>query len=160
MNRINRTLVAALVGALLVVTACSGDRAGTVATGHLPDAFRDRDASAVDLFAVYSDALVAKDAVVLDELLGDEFLLQRTNGTWVDKAGFLGRLPNLRSFTVANLTEQRGTNVIVARMDATGDLSVDGTQYRTSSAPMLVVFEWAEGHWVLQAQGNFNLPGA
>ncbi|MFZ9628479.1 MAG: nuclear transport factor 2 family protein [Ilumatobacteraceae bacterium] len=160
MTRSTRLGTLAVLALASIVTGCAGDRAGTAVASDLPGVFRDREATAVALFDTYSDALVAKDEVRLGEILGDEFILQRTNGTWVDRAGFLGRLPDLRSFETSDFTERRGVNVIVARCVATADLSVDGSTYRTTSAPMLVVFEWAEGHWVLQAQGNFNLPQA
>jgi hypothetical protein len=159
MERSIRRLTCALAASVAVLAGgCSSDRAGTVGSGVLPSDFRDRDATADELFDVYSDALVAKNTAALEEILGDEFILQRTNGTWADKAGFLSRLPDLRSFETSDFTERRGVNVIVARSVATADLSVDGSTYRTTSAPMLMVFEWADGHWVLQAQGNFNLP--
>ena len=158
MTRPRRLGTVAAFALASITVGCAGDRAGTVAAPDLPAVFRDRDATAAALFDTYSDALVAKDAARLGEVLGDEFLLQRTNGSWTDRAGFLSRLPDLRSFETDDFTERRGVNVIVARCVATADLSVDGATYRTTSAPMLVVFEWADGHWALQAQGNFNLP--
>ncbi|MEY2754817.1 MAG: hypothetical protein RJB65_1175 [Actinomycetota bacterium] len=150
--------VAAITASLLV--GCSGSRAGTIAAGNLPDVLRDKDATSEELFALYSDALVQKDTELLGSVLGDQFLLQRTNGTWTDKAGFLAQLPDLRSFTAGPVEERRGEQTIVARLDATGDLVVNGVKYRMTAAPMLLVFEWTAGHWVLQAQGNFNLPGS
>lgn len=153
-----RTLIVLAAGALSL--ACGGEREGTLASSRLPAEFRDRSAQGSELWETYSDALVAGDLELLGELLGDEFLIQRTNGSWADKAAFLATLPTLRSFSSSGYVERRGVNVIVLRLDAVGDLSVDGVQYRSVSAPMLVVFEWANGHWVLQAQGNFNLPDA
>jgi hypothetical protein len=159
MKRPIRRLTCALTASIAVLAgACSSDRAGTVGVGVLPAYFRDRDATAAELFDVYSDALVAKNSAALEEILGDEFLIQRTDGSWTDKAGFLARLPDLRAFDTADVTERRGVNTIIARFTATAELSVNGSPYRTTSAPMLVVFEWLEGHWELQAQGNFNLP--
>lgn len=151
---------ALLMVAVSTATACGAAREGTLSVSQLPAAFRDRSAPGSVLWETYSDALVAADVEVLGELLGDEFLIQRTNGSWADKASFLSNLPMLRSFTSSGFVERRGVNVIVLRLDAVGDLSVDGVQYRRISAPMLVVFEWAGGHWELQAQGNFNLPGS
>jgi len=129
-----------------------------VAIKDLPPAYRDRDSSAEELFSEYSSALIAKNFEVLDLMFSDELMIQRADGSWNDKLSFLERPTDLRSFAIDNPVERRGVNVIVARFDATGEYSINGTEYGTFATPMLVVFEWAEGHWALQALANFNRP--
>lgn len=143
-------LVASLT---LATTSCGGgDLSG------LPAPFIERDAPGEDLFRSYSDALVAKEDGVLATLIGEEFLIQRTDGSWADRESFLASLPDLRSFVMTDVTERRGDDMIVVRFIAQAEVSIDGESYPLTPAPMLAVFRWSDGQWSLIAQANFNQP--
>lgn len=143
-----------LVALLSVASASCGD--GDIS--GLPEQFSERDAAAEDLFRIYSDALVAKQDEVLAALIGEEFLIQRTDGSWADRESFLASIPDLRSFQMTDVTERRGKNMVVARFIAQAEVSIDGESYPLTPAPMLAAFKWSDGQWSLVAQANFNQP--
>jgi len=129
----------------------------TVTPTDVPAA-TDPRASGLELMTVYADLLIARDVEGLDELLGDGFLIQRTDGSRATKADYLADLPDLTAFSYADALETRSGNLVVVAMKATADLIVDGQPYRADPAPMLATWEWQEDGWHLVAQSNFNLP--
>lgn len=143
-----------LIPLLLAAVGCSSESG----PDGLPQPFLDRAASGEEVFTAYSDAVIAKDADLLELLIGDQFLIQRTDGSWADRAGFIDALPDLRRFEMTDVEERRGDDIIVVRFQAAAELAIDGEEYPMTAAPMLVVFEWSEGQWWLQAQANFNSP--
>ena len=118
----------------------------------------DPDATGVELMTYYSDLLVAQDQAALDTLLGDGFLIQRADGSYQEKAGYLGKLPDLTAFAFTEPVETRAGDLIVLRLLAAAELTIDGQPYKPDPAPMLAVFQWVDTSWQLVAQGNFNLP--
>lgn len=142
--------------ALLALAIACGLLAGCGSAA--PPPFGDRDASGEALFRAYSELLVRREVPNLESVLGPAFLLQRTDGSWADRAGFLSALPDLRSFELADVREERGDAVVSVRATATANLVVDGVAYSMDPAPILAVFHWADGRWQLEAQGNFNVP--
>lgn len=118
----------------------------------------DRDATGLDLMTVYADLLIAKDVTGLTALLGDGFLIQRTDGSRATKPDYLANLPDLTAFSYADALETRAGNLVVVTLVTTSELIVDGQPYRADPAPMLATWEWQEDGWHLIAQSNFNLP--
>jgi hypothetical protein len=163
MNRARRLVivltVTALLGAVSIPTLAQSPSSSPSAerplSGRVQD---DPDATALDLFTAYSSMLVAGDVAGLDGLLGDGFLIQRTDGSRATKAEYLAHLPALTAFDFADPVETRSGDLLVLALTATAELVVDGQPYRPDPAPMLAVFAWTEAGWKLVAQGNFNLP--
>lgn len=118
----------------------------------------DADATGIDLMTYYSDLLVAQDAAALQVFLGDGFMIQRADGSFQQKADYIGKLPNLTKFAFSEPVETRAGDLIVLRMLAAAELQIDGKTYKPDPAPMLAVFQWGGDAWQLVAQGNFNLP--
>jgi hypothetical protein len=118
----------------------------------------DPDATGVELMTHYSDLLVAQDQGALDTFLGDGFMIQRADGSYQQKADYLGKLPDLTAFSFTEPVETRAGDLIVLRLLAAAELKIDGKPYKPDPAPMLAVFQWVDAGWQLVAQGNFNLP--
>jgi hypothetical protein len=118
----------------------------------------DPDATGIDLMTYYSDLLVAQDVPALQAFLGDGFMIQRADGSFQQKADYIGKLPDLTAFAFSEQVETRADDLIVLRMLAAAELKIDGKTYKPDPAPMLAVFEWNDDAWQLVAQGNFNLP--
>ena len=129
----------------------------TVTPVQVP-ATADPRASGLELMTVYADLLIAKDVAALTELLGDGFLIQRTDGSRATKPDHLANLPALTAFSSADALETRSGNLVVVSMVTTAELIVDGQPYRADPAPMLATWEWQEDGWHLVAQSDFNLP--
>jgi hypothetical protein len=144
---VRRALAGILAGAVLA--ACGNAAAPP---------FGDPDASGEALFRAYSELLVERDAAGLEAVLGSAFLVQRADGSRADRTTFLATLPELRAFELADVEESRGDGIVTVRAMATADLVVDGVTYAMDPAPMLAVFHWVDGRWLLEAQGNFNHP--
>lgn len=132
--------------------------APAVAARTPEEVLSDRSADGLELMTAYSDLLVAKDRDGLERVLARSFLVQRANGSWTGRRGFLASLPDLRSFSFADVTERRQRGALTVRMTATSTLLVNGTPYRGDPAPLLGAWRWTDGRWELVAQGNFNLP--
>jgi len=118
----------------------------------------DPDATGLELMTVYADQLIAKDVGALTVLLGDGFLIQRTDGSRATKADYLAELPDLTAFTYADAIETRSGDLLVVAMQTTAELIVEGQPYKADPASMLATWEWQPDGWHLVAQSNFNLP--
>lgn len=145
-----RTLLLTLVA--LVVTAAPAAAATPQQT------LRDRSASGLELMTAYSDLLVAKDTRALGRMISPAFIIQRTDGSWAGRKGYLRRLPDLRGFTFAEAVERRHGRILTVRMTATSVLFINGAEYRPDPSPLMGVWQWQGNRWQLVAQGNFNLP--
>lgn len=106
----------------------------------------------------YSDLLVAKDVPALRTMISPSFIIQRGDGSWAGRNGYLKRLPDLRSFTFTDTVERRRDGILSVRMTATSVLFVNGVEFRPDPAPLMGVWQWQNKRWRLVAQGNFNLP--
>jgi len=117
-----------------------------------------QSSSGLALMTAYSQLLVNKDKPAIANLLCQAFQIQRADGSHANRAQYLAKLPDLRAFSFADVTQGRGPNVVTVRMQATATLFVNGAMYNPAPAPQLAVFRWQGTRWLLVAQGNFNLP--
>jgi hypothetical protein len=147
---IRRTLLLAFI--TLVVSAAPA------AAATPQQVLRDRSSTGLALMTAYSDLLVTKNTRALGRMISPAFIIQRTDGSWAGRKGYLRRLPDLRGFTFADTVERRHGRILTVRMTATSVLFINGAEYRPEPAPLMGVWQWQDNRWQLVAQGNFNLP--
>ena len=149
---IRRTLALAV----LLLALCAVPALGAAKT---PDqVLHAKSSSGLALMTAYSQLLVNKDRPALANLLCRAFQIQRADGSHANRAQYLSKLPDLRAFSFADVTQARFDGVVTVRMQATATLFVNGAMYRPAPAPQMAVFRWMNARWMLVAQGNFNLP--
>ncbi|MFM7246199.1 MAG: nuclear transport factor 2 family protein [Actinomycetota bacterium] len=146
--------------ALLIALAALALAPAAAHAAKPPDtsALTDRRASGLALMTAYSDLLILKDQAKLGRVLDDAFLIQRTDGSWADKARYLAKLPDLRDYAFDQAQVRRAGRMLTFRATATSVLTVNGEAYAPSPAPILTVWRWTGERWLLVAQGNFNVP--
>ena len=146
----------ALALTVLILAFCAVPAFGAAKT---PDqVLHTKSSSGLALMTAYSNLLVAKDTPALANLLCQAFQIQRADGSHANRAQYLAKLPDLRAFSFADVTQGRGPNIVTVRMQATATLFVNGAMYSPAPAPQMAVFRWQGTRWLLVAQGNFNLP--
>lgn len=132
-----------------------------VALARTPDqVLHTKTSSGRALMTAYSELLVAKDKAAIARLLSPAFQIQRADGSHANRAQYLAKLPDLRAFSFAGLTQARANGIVTVRMEATATLFVNGAMYSPKPAPQMAVFRWTGARWLLLAQGNFNLPAS
>lgn len=120
--------------------------------------FHTKSSSGRALMTAYSQLLVDKDKPAIAKLLSSAFQIQRADGSHANRAQYLAKLPDLRAFSFADVTQARANGLVTVRMEATATLFVNGAMYSPTPAPQMTVFGWQGDRWLLVAQGNFNLP--
>ncbi|MFO1541395.1 MAG: DUF4440 domain-containing protein [Chloroflexota bacterium] len=120
--------------------------------------FTDPEAAGAALFRAYGDLMIAKDLAALDALLDPAFLIARADGSFADRATYLARLPDVRSFTASDVTEARSDGGVTVRLLVAAELFVDGRMFRPDPVPQLVAFRWTGHRWRLVSQANFSTP--
>lgn len=132
-----------------------------VALARTPDqVLHTKASSGRALMTAYSELLVAKDKAAIARLLSPAFQIQRADGSHANRAQYLAKLPDLRAFSFAGLTQARANGIVTVRTEATATLFVNGAMYSPKPAPQMAVFRWTGTRWLLLAQGNFNLPAS
>ena len=145
--------LAVLLLALSAVTAFG-------ATTTPDQVFRTESSSGLALMTAYSQLLVKKDRSAVAKLLSPAFQIQRADGSHANRAQYLAKLPDLRAFSFADVSQARADGLVTVRMEASATLFVNGAMYSPTPAPQMAVFRWTGKRWQLVAQGNFNLPAA
>lgn len=122
--------------------------------------FADPAATGEELFRAYGDLMIAKDLAALDALLDPAFMIARADGSFAVKADYLARLPDVRSFGLSQVTENRSSGGVTVRLLVQAELFVDGKKFRPDPVPQLVTFRWEGTRWRLVSQANFSTPAA
>ena len=105
--------------------------------------------------------LQAKDVPGLNRFLDPAFLLQRGNGTWLDKKGYLAEPAIVDAYEVRNIVVTRSGNVRVVRFEANTTQIIEGEPVPGGWIPRLSTFvRNKNGNWRLIAHANFLLPPA
>ena len=97
----------------------------------------------------------------LNRFLDPAFLLQRGNGTWLDKKGYLAEPAIVDAYEVRNIVVTRSGNVRVVRFEANTTQIIEGQPVPGGWIPRLSTFvRNKNGNWRLIAHANFLLPPA
>ncbi len=152
-----RWLAAGLVvvfGALAVGMTGCGDDDSSAPVVEQPDA------TGLQLATRYMTLLQQKDAEGLRSFLSDAFLIQRADGSWASKEEYLGRLPEIREYTIQGVTAKQDGPVLTVKWELVVDQTINGQTYKADPAPRLSSFVWNGEKWCLASHANFNTPVA
>lgn len=92
----------------------------------------------------------------LKSFLSPAFQLQRADGSYDTKAGYLTKLPRITSFKVSNLVATQAGAALIVRYDADITGVVNGKDYVPGPAPRLSTFTWNGKLWQMTSHSNFN----
>ncbi|UGS36482.1 nuclear transport factor 2 family protein [Capillimicrobium parvum] len=152
MNLLRKSIASAVV-ALVLTTAASG--AAQAAPRPSSPQMAHRDASDAVLAAEFLRINQAGDGVALRRLLSPDFLLQRSDGTYLTREQYLLRPSKIDAFQISDVVGTRTRGVRVIRYTLAATIEIDGRPISQEPVPRLSAFVWRGGAWRLVAHANF-----
>lgn len=152
-SRATALLSTALIAGVLLLAAC-GD-SGSDAP-EVPDPVE----TGTELVTRYLTLVRDQDVEGLEDFISDAFIIQRADGSHSEKPAYLENLPELREFTVADVSAQQAAGALIVRWMLTIDEEIGGAQFSQEPAPRLTTFVYEDGDWRLSSHANFNVPEA
>jgi len=148
-----KVLAKFIVGAVvaLVLTAASAQAAPRPSSPQMAQ----RDVANAVLAAEFLRINQAGDGVALRRLLSPDFLLQRSDGTYLTRAQYLLRPSKIEAYELSDVVGTRTGDVRVIRYTLVATIEIDGKQISHDPAPRLSAFVWRGGAWRLIAHANF-----
>ncbi|MEZ4553643.1 MAG: nuclear transport factor 2 family protein [Dehalococcoidia bacterium] len=147
-----------LIGVLMVGLAACGDD-DSAESSDAPTV-EEPSATGRELVEQYVTLLKERDIEGLRSFLSDAFIIQRADGSSATKEEYLGRLPEIRTYAIEDVTALQDGPVLTVRWSLIVDETIGGQTYRGDPAPRLSSFVWHEGRWCLASHANFNAPEA
>jgi hypothetical protein len=148
-------MLAVLAIAVIALVALAAAPASAASAPKL----KDPNATGERLATKFLTLLQSGDMKGLAAFLDPAFQLQRADGTGVNRAEYLANPSKVSSFKLGpELITVQHRDVLTVRWQLEVDVSIDGTQYRTTEAPRLSVFRWDGRQWRLVSHANFNVP--
>jgi hypothetical protein len=144
-------LIAGAVVALLLATAASAQAAPRPSSPQMAH----RNAPDAVLAAEFLRINQAGDGVALRRLLSPDFLLQRSDGTYLTKEQYLLRPSKIDAYELSDIVGTRTRGVRVIRYTLVATIEIDGKPISQDPAPRLSAFVWRGGAWRLVAHSNF-----
>lgn len=108
------------------------------------------------LAAEFLRLLQAKDTAGLKAFLSPAFLLQRSDGTFLNKDQYLANPSVVDSFKISEVHGTRTGDVRVVRYTAQTDQTIDGQQITGEPVPRLSTFIRHAKTWQLISHANFS----
>lgn len=102
--------------------------------------------------------LQAEDVNGLKAFLAPQFLIQRGDGSHLDKSQYLADPAEVDSFKVRGVVGTRDGDIRVIRFEANTKERIKGKEVAGGWIPRLSIFVEEEGIWKLIAHANFLLP--
>jgi hypothetical protein len=150
--------VVVLLGALVTGTAaCSSSSAsnGSQAAPTLANPVT----TARGLVTAWLAALKSGDKKAVAGFLAPNFLIQRADGSTMDRAQYLVNPPTVNTFTVSKDLRaiQDGPSLSV-RWSLEVDEVINGKVFKKGEAARLTGFQWTGSRWQIATYANFNVP--
>jgi hypothetical protein len=102
--------------------------------------------------------LEAEDMAGLKVFLAPGFLIQRGDGSYLDKTQYLADPSEVDSFKIRGVVGTRDGDIRVIRFEANTNQRIEGKEVAGGWIPRLSTFVKEEGVWKLIAHANFLLP--
>ncbi len=147
MTALSRTLLLLLLGLLWLCVSCGGTSAEPGPT--------DEPVASIGTQLATSYVTMLHDHNVdgLRGLLADAFMMQRPDGTSVDKAGFLADLPVLAQGVLPVVQASRGSETLVLIWQTPPAVVAAAT---SGDIPRISTYIWDHGAWRLLSQGDYS----
>ena len=145
-------LLATLVLVLVVFVAAPASAASA-------PKLKDPDATGEKLATKFLTLLQSGDVKGLAAFLDPAFQLQRADGTGVTRAEYLANPSKVSTYQLGpDVIAVQHDDVLTVRWTLEVNVTIDGTQYRTTEAPRLSGFRWDGRRWRMISHANFNVP--
>lgn len=147
------------VAAASSVTAVAGGGASVTSARAVSTSARavsNPTAEGTALVKYFFRLLVARKVGALGRFLSPAFQAVRANGDVQDKASYLARLPDVKSFAISRAAGRASGGVITVSYLLRVKEIIDGKSQPVGPAPRLSVFAWRGGAWRLVAHANFG----
>lgn len=154
-TRVGRTRVGRAVVAVTIATTSVVGFAASASADVSPQQQRNVE-QGEQLVSKFLDLLHGPDTAGLAKFLSPAFLLQRANGEWSDKLGYLNDPAVVESYEIQDLWATRVGDNLVTRYQVVVDSTIDGQEQPTDPAPRMSVFVKGDRGWQLLAHSNFN----
>lgn len=121
-----------------------------------PDSGADANATARKLVTKFFRLIKEKDRSGMAVFLDKAWMGQTADGTGRDRKLFLDTMPNIQSFTIANVNARMSGFLLVTRYQSKVKGDINGNPYSTDFAPRLASFSFCTGEWKMISQANFD----
>jgi hypothetical protein len=150
-SRLARLAVAVIAtGAFLVAGGVPVSAGSGVGAPGQPRSISDEE-----LFTQFIDLLRTKDTAGLAKYLSPAFVLERSDGTTVDKVGYLASPSTVNEATVHDVDGTRVRKVRVIHAVITADTVIEGQPVQSTNSPRLATYEWNGKRWQMTSYANF-----
>ena len=122
------------------------------------DELDNPDETGAELIETYAVLIREKDLDGLDDFISDAFIIQRADGSYRLKDGYLNNIPDLEEWTVSEVKAVQDGDVLTVHWLISVHSVVDGVRTSTDPAPRLSTFIYDDGEWRLSSHANFNAP--
>ncbi len=116
----------------------------------------DLDPEAVETATPFFQLLVEGDRDGLAEFLSDAWMIQRTDGNYLDKAGYLADLPTVEGYEFYDLSMTEVDDVRVIHIFVAVDAAIDGEPLTTAPSPYLSAFVRDGDSWRMISHANLT----
>jgi len=147
-----RRLLAVVAAAVLTGAAAAPASARTPPSSP---AMAHRHVSDMRLASEFLRINQAADATALERFLAPEFLIQRSDGTFLTKAQYLTRPSKIDAYALSAVYGTQTGDVRVIRYTLVATIEIDGKEVPQDPAPRLSTFVWRDGAWRLLMHANF-----
>lgn len=145
MNKLKNLSYTILAVVFIVFAASIGAAAAVV----------DYDASDEILVNEFVRLLKAKDLDGLAEFLSPAFIIQRADGTYLDKERYLDNPAHIEEYEITDVVATWYGDVRVIRYNLASIEMIDGVWITEDPAPRMSVFVWTGDQWQMIAHANF-----
>lgn len=121
-----------------------------------PDAGTDANATARKLVTKFFRLIKEQDRSGMGRFLDTAWMAQTGDGTGRDRKLFLDTMPNIETFTIANVNARMSGFLLVTRYQSKVKGDINGKPYSTDFAPRLSSFSFCTGEWKMISQANFD----
>jgi hypothetical protein len=115
-----------------------------------------RNVSDAVLAGEFLRILKAKDQTALARFLSPDFLLQRPDGTYLTRDGYLANPARVDDYALSDVVGTRTGDVRVIRYTVTATQFIDGRQVQQDPVPRISTYVWRGGAWRIVAHANFS----
>ena len=144
------------VAAIAAVAVLATAPAATAKVPASSPALAQRNAPDHVLASEFLRLLQAKNSTGLRRFLANAFLLQRPDGTYLNKTQYLANPAGVEGYMVSDVVGTRSGKVRVIRYTVTAMETIDGQAVTRDPVSRLSTCVWRGGGWRLISHANFT----
>lgn len=161
---IKRRVVTTAVSATLLVSAglplavapAYAAENGKPITCQTPPKGSNANALATALVTRFFTLIKNQDNAGMSKFIDKAWLSQTSDGTSRDSRTFIGDMPTIENFAIANVAARLNGFLLNARYQSKVAGNIAGKPYSSTFAPRLATFSYCSGAWKMLSQANFD----